>query len=89
MKPAQFVRRFVVMQDVAYSVVEPDSVGAIPKVGMLPVGKDIFVPEVEQQLGEAKIMAFAEGVGTIAVSRNSIASIPQRGESPQTGTSVR
>lgn len=79
MKPAQFVRRFVVMQDVAYRVIEAGSAGTIPRIGMLPVGRDVFVPNVEQQLGKARIVAFAEGVGTIAVSRNSIAAIPQRG----------
>ena len=73
MRPAEYSRTFVVMQDVAYAAIEEDGSKSAFRVGMLPVGRFVWLPDQEQELGEAKIKAFAEGVGRIAVSRDSLA----------------
>lgn len=73
MRPVEYSRTFIVMQDVAYTAVEENAAKAVPRIGMLPVGRVVWLPNEEQQLGEARVMAFAEGLGRIAVSRNSLA----------------
>ena len=73
MKPAEYSETFIVMQDVAYSAIEEDGSQSALRTGMLPVGRQVWLPEQEEQLGEARVMAFAEDVGRIAVSRNSLA----------------
>ena len=77
MRPSAYKRPFTVMQEVPYTMIEGGVDNALAQTGKLAVGRVVWLPESETNLTEAKVVAFAEGLGTIAVSRNSIADVSQ------------
>ena len=76
MKPNEFSHSFVVMQMAPYQVVETDRSMSPFKAGTLNVGRVVWLPKPEdvEDLGQARVLAFAEGIGRVSISRNVLAS---------------
>ena len=74
MKPREYSNPHVVMQDVSYTVLQDVKNGSVPRTGMLSIGRVVWLPaDGSGALEDAKVRAWAEGIGAIAVSRNSLA----------------
>jgi hypothetical protein len=77
MKPIGYRDSFVVMQDAAYTLVnESGDVMGLPRTGLFKVGRVVWLPPFGKikTLAAAHIVAWAEGVGTVSISRNVLAS---------------
>ena len=76
MKPHLYSAPFVVMQDAAYTLVDEDGKKTgPPRTAMFKVGRIVWLParaEVKE-LGAARVVAWAEGTGTVSISRNVLA----------------
>jgi hypothetical protein len=77
MRPQEYAQAFTVMQDTFYQLLELDKTPSALKTGMLKVGRVVWLPKPEEmlELGQAKVRAYAEGLGTVSVSRNTLASV--------------
>jgi hypothetical protein len=75
MKPSEYRNTFVVMQDVSYRVIEDKEGGVLPKTGTLGVGRVVWLPDPDKEkaLDDAQVVAYAENIGMVSVSRNSLA----------------
>lgn len=73
MKPQEYKDPHVVMQDVSYTVLQDLQDGSLPRTGMLSIGRVVWLPADSEELGEAKVRAWAESIGEIALSRNYLA----------------
>lgn len=76
MKPREYTNTCVVMQDTAYTVVNADGVvQGLPRTAPLGVGRVVYLPNGEgvKTLPNNRVVAWAEGIGTISVNRNALA----------------
>jgi hypothetical protein len=76
MRPLTYSVPCVVMQDTTYSVVESSGlVEGMPRVAPLTVGRVVYLPDKDhlKRLANNRVVAWSEGVGTIAVNRNALA----------------
>jgi hypothetical protein len=77
MKPLEFRNPFVVMQDAAYTLVNiKGQVMGLPRTGTFKIGRVVWLPAQDEikVLEAAHIVAWAEGTGTVSISRNVLAS---------------
>jgi hypothetical protein len=77
MKPSEYRNAFVVMQDVFYRIIEDNGRKGLPKTGTLGVGRVVWRPDADKEKAheDAKVIAYAENIGTILVSHNSLARV--------------
>lgn len=73
MKPSEYRNEHIVMQDVSYVIAEEKPQEHLSRTGMLHVGRVVWLPDDPKPLDDARVPAWAEGIGSIWVSRNSLA----------------